>query len=40
MKAIIGFFLTLSITVSQASADKQFEGIAKRYLDEPIPSIK
>jgi len=38
MKAIIGLFLTLSIIVAQSSADKQFEGIAKRYLDEfPAP---
>ena len=34
MKTIIGLFLTLSVTVAQSSADKQFEDLAKRYLDE------
>lgn len=34
MKTIIGLFLTLSVTVAQPSADKQFEDLAKRYLDE------
>ena len=29
MKVIIGLFLTLSITVAQSSADKQFEDIAQ-----------
>ena len=34
MKTIIGLFLTFSVTVAQSSADKQFEDLAKRYLDE------
>ena len=34
MKTIIGLFLTFSVTVAQSSADKQFEYLAKRYLDE------
>lgn len=34
MKTIIGLFLIFSITVAQSSADKQFEDLAKRYLDE------
>ena len=34
MKTIIGLLLTLSVTVAQSSADKQFEDLAKRYLDE------
>tara|TARA_B000000460_G_scaffold8929_1_gene6431 strand:- start:1319 stop:3076 length:1758 start_codon:yes stop_codon:yes gene_type:complete len=34
MKTIIGLFLIFSVTVAQSSADKQFEDLAKRYLDE------
>ena len=34
MKTFIGLFLTFSVTVAQSSADKQFEDLAKRYLDE------
>ena len=34
MKTIIGLFLIFSITVAQSSANKQFEDLAKRYLDE------
>ena len=34
MKTIIGLFLIFSVTVAQSSSDKQFEDLAKRYLDE------
>ena len=39
MKTIIGLFLTFSVTVAQSSADKQFEDLAKRYLDE-FPALE